>query len=157
MLLFTRWDVWSQWESLVKVAGFRIANMIVWDKMNHTAGDLKGNLSFQHELIILAIKGRFKLRSERRDCNLWSVPSQQSPPLHPTEKPVHLLERAVYNFTHLGDLVLDPFAGVGSTLLAAKNYGRQYLGIEIEMRYVKICEERLKQTILATTMSWVGA
>lgn len=62
---------------------------------------------------------------------------------HPTEKPVELLEQLIDATTRDGDLILDPFAGCGSTLLAAKIKGRRYIGIEIKEDYYKTAEERL--------------
>jgi len=64
--------------------------------------------------------------------------------LHPTQKPIELLEYLVKTYTQEGDLVLDNCAGSGSTLLAAKNLGRQYIGIEKDKEYYDICVERLK-------------
>ncbi len=65
---------------------------------------------------------------------------------HPHEKPVSLL-RYLAN-KHRGQMILDPFAGSGSTLRAAKDLGRKAIGIEIEEKYVKICANRLRQEVL---------
>lgn len=64
--------------------------------------------------------------------------------IHPTQKPVALLEYLIKTYTNEGDLVLDNCAGSGSTLVAAKNLNRQFIGIEKEEKYYNICLERLK-------------
>ena len=61
---------------------------------------------------------------------------------HPTQKPVALLERALMNSSRPGDIVLDPFLGSGSTLIAAERLGRRCHGMEIEPRYVQVAVER---------------
>lgn len=63
---------------------------------------------------------------------------------HPTEKPVPLLRRLIESSSLLGDTVLDPFAGSGSTLVAAVAEGRRAIGIEIDPRFCKIAVDRLK-------------
>lgn len=64
--------------------------------------------------------------------------------LHPTQKPVELCEYLIKTYTNEGDLVLDNCAGSGSTLIAAKNLNRQFIGIEKEEKYFNIAKERLK-------------
>ncbi len=64
--------------------------------------------------------------------------------IHPTQKPVALCEYLIKTYTNEGDLVLDNCAGSGTTLVAAKNLNRQFIGIEKEEEYYKICLERLK-------------
>lgn len=63
--------------------------------------------------------------------------------MHPTQKPVALLEELIKTYTNEGEIVLDNCAGSGSTGVACKRIGRDYLLIEREERYVKIIEERL--------------
>jgi site-specific DNA-methyltransferase (adenine-specific) len=63
--------------------------------------------------------------------------------LHPTQKPVELLEYLIKTYTNEGDLILDNCAGSGSTLVAARNLNRQFIGIEKEKEYYDICVERL--------------
>ena len=67
---------------------------------------------------------------------------------HPNEKPLSLMSRLVDLCTNRGDVVLDPFAGSGTTLMAAKNLGRRAIGIEIEPRYCEIAVKRLRQEVL---------
>lgn len=63
--------------------------------------------------------------------------------LHPTQKPIALMEYLIKTYTNEGDLVLDNCAGSGTTLLAAKNLNRRFIGIEKEQKYFDIIKERL--------------
>ena len=63
---------------------------------------------------------------------------------HPTQKPIDLLEYLIKTYSQENDLILDNCAGSGSTLVAAKNLNRQFIGIEKEKEYYDICLERLK-------------
>ena len=64
---------------------------------------------------------------------------------HPTQKPLALIGKLVRIHSNKGDVILDPFLGSGTTAVAAKKLGRNYIGIEINPDYVKIAEERLKR------------
>lgn len=64
---------------------------------------------------------------------------------HPCQLPIHLLERIILMSTDEGDVVLDPFAGTGTTLIAAKRLGRQYIGFELDKEYVNIVQSKLKK------------
>lgn len=67
---------------------------------------------------------------------------------HPTQKPIGLIQQWVRLFSNDGDLILDPFMGSGTTLVAAKRLGRRAIGIEIEEKYCEIAVERLRQQTL---------
>lgn len=67
---------------------------------------------------------------------------------HPTAKPLSMVADWVRLFTEPGDLVLDPFAGSGTTLRAAKDEGRKAIGVELEERYCEIAAQRLSQDVL---------
>lgn len=64
--------------------------------------------------------------------------------LHPTQKPEEMLKRIVLASSNSGDIVLDPFSGSGTTVYIAKKYGRKYIGIEKEKKYVMISRIRLE-------------
>mgnify|MGYP003440580027 FL=1 len=68
--------------------------------------------------------------------------------LHPTQKPIDLMEYLIKTYTNEGDLVLDCCMGSGTTCLAAKRTGRSYIGIEQDEKYFKIAEQRLNETLL---------
>lgn len=65
--------------------------------------------------------------------------------LHPTQKPLALMERLILTYTCTGDVVLDPFAGSGTTLIAARNTGRHFIGGDTSAEYVDIARKRLAQ------------
>lgn len=67
---------------------------------------------------------------------------------HPTEKPLKLMQMLVSDFTIKDELIVDPFMGSGTTLLAAKNLGRKAIGIEINEKYCEIAAKKLRQEIL---------
>jgi site-specific DNA-methyltransferase (adenine-specific) len=120
-----------------------IKNIIVWVKNNHGAGDLKGAFAPKHELIIFAHKGRRHLRGKRLP-DVLECPKVAGVSLtHPTEKPVPLLAQLIAASSEEGEIVLDPFIGTGATAAAAKNSGRRYIGMECDLGYVNIANNRL--------------
>lgn len=124
-------------------AHFTFKNLIVWDKGVHTAGDLDGAYGKQTEFIIFAQKGRRPLKGGR-PANLISV--DKVPPdrlLHSCQKPVALMSFLIEHSTDPGEIVCDPFAGSGSTMLAATGLGRKFVGWEIDPRTYQIAVKRL--------------
>lgn len=70
--------------------------------------------------------------------------------LHPTQKPVDLMEYLVKTYSNQGDVVLDPFIGSGSTIVACINTGRKYLGFELDENFYNIAKQRINETIEET-------
>ena len=68
------------------------------------------------------------------------------PPIHPTQKPVELLQYLIETYSNENTVILDPFCGSGTTCVAAKLLGRNYIGIDISPEYCKIAEARLRNT-----------
>jgi site-specific DNA-methyltransferase (adenine-specific) len=79
---------------------------------------------------------------------VWRGPTERNVDGHPTPKPLWLMSELVSASCPPGGTVLDPFAGSGTTLLAAKNLGRHAIGIEIEERYCEIAAKRCSQEVL---------
>jgi DNA modification methylase len=78
-----------------------------------------------------------------RDQNdVWTIERPADSPLHPTTKPLSLFERAIVNSSRPGDLVLDPFSGSGTTIIAAERTGRLAAAIELDPRYVDVAMAR---------------
>ena len=65
--------------------------------------------------------------------------------MHTIQKPKKLIERLVKASSNMGDLVLDPFAGTGTTLVVCEELGRNYIGIELNPKLVEICKRRLNE------------
>lgn len=83
--------------------------------------------------------------------NVWKYAQQDADPQasgHPAIFPEKLAKDHVASWSNPGDMVLDPFAGSGTTLKAAKELGRHFIGIEISPEYVKICQRRIAQEVL---------
>lgn len=72
---------------------------------------------------------------------------------HPCQLPIHLLERIILMATNENDIILDPFTGTGTTAIAAKRLGRQYIGFELDAEYVTITKNKLEQE---QTLSKIG-
>jgi adenine-specific DNA-methyltransferase len=79
--------------------------------------------------------------------DLWVIPNVKSnhieKTIHPCQFPVELIERLVLSMTKEGDWVLDPFLGVGSTVIAAIRHGRRGVGAEVVPKYVQIARDRI--------------
>lgn len=86
--------------------------------------------------------------------DVWIIPNVKSnhveKTIHPCQFPVELIERLVLSLTKPGDWVFDPFAGVGSTIIAAVRHGRRGAGAEIVPKYVKVARDRLQADIAGT-------
>jgi site-specific DNA-methyltransferase (adenine-specific) len=78
---------------------------------------------------------------------IWDDIPGESTRAHPAPFPLELTERLVRMFSFVGDVVLDPFAGTGTTLLAALKWGREAIGVELVPRYAKLAEERFAREL----------
>jgi site-specific DNA-methyltransferase (adenine-specific) len=121
-----------------RAAGFRPVGHIIWTKgYASRTGYLKGH----HEQSFLLAKGRPAAPvAPLSDVQSWIYTGNRA---HPTEKAVAILRPLVEAFSRPGDLVLDPFAGSGSTAVAATLSGRRYVGIELEVHYCHHARRRL--------------
>ena len=121
---------------------FKIENILIWRKQNHGLGDLKGSYGCSTEFIFFAQKGRKELNGKReRDVLEFNRVHTK---LHPTMKPVDLLEFLVSKSSKKDDIVLDCFMGSGSTGVACKKTKRKFIGIELDEDYFKIAKERIE-------------
>ena len=84
--------------------------------------------------------------TERYPKSVWRFAKDvQKSALHPTQKPVALIEELIKTYTNPGDVILDSCMGSGTTGVAAKNLGRRFIGIEKEQKYFEIAKERINR------------
>lgn len=144
--IFCHWSRWHLLYPAVEKAKFKCKNMIVMNKSNHGMGDVRGQFAPKHELLLFATKKRHLLNfPDKRLNDVWNVPVKFSGSrrLHPNEKPLSWLEPCIINSSQKGDIVLDPFAGSGSTGAAAKKLDRRYFLSDIDENFVDITQKRL--------------
>lgn len=116
---------------------FNVKNLIVWDKGNHTGGDLQAMYGRRYEFIIYANKGRamFNAGMPRYD-DLWAFDKVSGKEqIHQNQKPIKLLSRMILQHTQPNDLILDPFMGSFATARAAYRHDRDYIGFETDDGY----------------------
>lgn len=134
---FTSWKVYPHFVNIIGKY-FKVKNCLIWEKNNWSMGDLDGNYAEQYEMVIFATKGNRKLNGGRDTNILHFDRVANSSLLHSCEKPVDLLSYLIEKSTDGGELVADPFMGSGSTMVAAKNTGRQYWGCELDEENYRI-------------------
>ena len=148
--------------------GFWLLNDVVWRKTNPMPNFKGTRFANAHETLIWAAKSRGQrrytfnydaLKVSNDDLQMrsdWSLPlctgderikDEDGNKAHPTQKPEALLHRVLLASTKPGDLVLDPFFGVGTTGAAAKRLGRRFIGIEREAKYVEVARKRIAQVV----------
>ena len=120
---------------------FQVKNLLVWEKNNTSMGDLKGDFAPKLEFCWFVHKGRALIRG-KRDQNIMRFARTQNE-LHPTQKPVELMEYLISKFSDEGQLVLDPFMGSGTTAIAAERSGRRWIGIERDEGYYNAALARI--------------
>jgi adenine-specific DNA-methyltransferase len=135
---FYGWDRVDAFFRAWREAGFQPVGHLVWAK---SYASRVGFLAARHEQAYLLAKGHpRKPNTPLPDVQRWEYSGNVS---HPTEKAVSVLRPLVESFCPAGGVVLDPFAGSGSTLVAAALSGRNYVGIELEEKYVQLARRRL--------------
>lgn len=129
---------------MAKAVGFKVKNIIIWVKDEHTAGDLQASFGCQYEFILLLNKGR-KFFNGHRITDVWKFDRVfWGRKLHQNQKPIDLLEQCIKYHSDEGDVVLDGFMGSGSTAVAARNLGRNFIGWEIDKEYYDVAIERIR-------------
>jgi len=136
----------GNYESLIpyyKLSKLKISNMLVWVKSSIVIGRM--DYQNKHEFILYGWYGTHRWYSDRKQSTVWEFPKPSSSKLHPTMKPVELVERAIINSSNLESLVYDGFSGSGTTIIASERLGRTCYAMEIEPKYVQVAIERWEQ------------
>jgi DNA modification methylase len=151
---FSDWRHLSEMLAAGNVAYDSLINLCVWVK---SAGGMGSLYRSQHEIVLVFKSGKkphcnnVQLGANGRNrTNAWFYPGvntfgkdrDESLAMHPTVKPVQMLADAILDVTRRGEIVLDGFAGSGSTLLACEQTGRIFRGVEIDPAYVQVIIKR---------------
>ena len=128
-----------------------IKELIVWDKVNAQPAIGENVMNSQFEILLVLQNSKPESRafsSAQFDrgtlSNLWGIKrGKKVDKNHGAVFPLELAERVIANFSKPGQVVFDPFMGVGTSGVAAKNLGRDFVGIEINSNYFQVSESRI--------------
>ena len=129
-------------QSAFRAAGGKWSTFIIWAKNTFTMG--RADYQRQYEPILYGWKdgAQHYWCGARDQGDVWHIKKPHKNDLHPTMKPVELMERAVRNSSKTRDIVLDPFGGSGTTLIACEKSGRRARLIELDPKYVDVIVKR---------------
>ena len=129
----------------------KIKEIIIWDKINSQPAMAEKMLNSQFEFIVIFDKEKPYNRQfdnanfERGTLsNVWQIKRERNKN-HKAAFPLELVNKILQNFTNEGDIILDPFMGSGTTGVACKNLNRNFIGIELDLNYYMIAQERINK------------
>ncbi len=143
IFVFTDWRTYpSLYLSAKKF--IKVRNMIVWDYGWIKCGS---QFRFTHELILHATMPNAKPPKNRSTSDVWRIKpvNYTVKRHHPAEKPVEIIKKMLEETTEKRALIFDPFVGSGTTAVACKELGRNFIGFEIDPNYVEIANQRLRE------------
>lgn len=143
LLTFYGWPEVDVFMQAWKKVGFLPKSHLVWVKNNMGLGWFT---RAQHEPLFLLAKGK-PPKPQHAISDVLTHPRTANE-FHPTQKPLSLMRQLVQAYSKVGDTILDPFAGSGTTLRAAKDLNRNCVGIELNPKYFKVAEQTIGQEIL---------
>ena len=129
-------------QTAFRQAGGKWSTFIIWAKNTFTMG--RSDYQRQYEPILYGWPDGAKRHwcGDRDQSDVWAIKKPHKNDLHPTMKPVELVERAIRNSSKPGEVVLDPFGGSGTTLIAAEKSGRSARLMELDPKYVDVIVKR---------------
>jgi DNA modification methylase len=129
-------------QAAFRAAGGKWSTFIIWAKHTFTLG--RADYQRQYEPILYGWPEGAQRHwcGDRDQSDVWQIKKPQKNDLHPTMKPVELVERALRNSSRPGDIVLDPFGGSGTTLIAAEKSGRVARLMELDPKYADVIVRR---------------
>jgi DNA modification methylase len=139
-------SVWQrEFQDAIEAAGLAVRCQIIWAKNTFAWGF--GRYKFQHEPIFYCyVSGQSDVwYGDKSQSTLWLEDKPAANRLHPTMKPVELVERALSNSSKAGDIVVDLFGGSGSTLIGCERMGRRARLMEIDLGYADVIVKRWQE------------
>lgn len=144
VLVFTDWRQLPAVTDAVQAAGFMWRSVVVWHKTS--ARPLMGEFRRDTEFVVYARKGKPQIKSPKCLPGVYKIPVNPEAKVHITSKPIALIENLM-EICPEGGTVLDPFLGGGTTAIAARNTGRECVGIELSEAYAQLALQRVQQHI----------
>ena len=132
-------------QAAFRAAGGKWSTFIIWAKNTFTLG--RADYQRQYEPILYGWPEGAQRHwcGDRDQGDVWNIKKPQKNDLHPTMKPVELVERAIRNSSRPGNVVLDPFGGSGTTLIAAEKSGRLARLVELDPKYADVIVRRWQE------------
>jgi DNA modification methylase len=132
-------------QSAFRTAGGKWSTFVIWAKNTFTLG--RADYQRQYEPILYGWKdgSQHYWCGARDQGDVWQIKKPHKNDLHPTMKPVELMERVVRNSSKTRDIVLDPFGGSGTTLIACEKSGRRARLMELDPKYVDVIVKRWQE------------
>ena len=141
MYIFTNWKHYPfLTEFIQRYTKFKIRHLVVWEKHNFGLG---WAFRHQYEFIMVLEKGKAKYNLKNFSDVQTASHINHNDLTHPHEKPVDLILRMIEHSSKEGQIVLDPFCGSGTVCEASKLMKRQWIGIELEEKWVKVAKVRV--------------
>lgn len=134
--------------TVAQECGFHFIKSLVWNKGNKIMGQAYMS---QFEYILFFRKGKFKKINKCGTADILEVPNKKQKGedgknLHDTEKPVELMKILIENSSQEGDLVFEPFMGIGATVVASVELNRRCIGCELDEKYFEVACQRVENT-----------
>lgn len=135
--------------TVARETGFHFIKSLIWNKGNKIMGQAYMS---QFEYILFFRKGKFKKINKCGTADILDIPNKKTKDedgknLHDTEKPIELMKILVENSSQEGEIVLDPFLGIGATGLACKELNRKFVGVELDENYFNIAKNRIENKL----------
>ena len=138
-------SVQREFQNALEASGFEVRCQIIWAKNTFAWGH--GRYKFQHEPIFYCHRAKQSdaWYGDKSQSTLWQEKKPAANRLHPTMKPIELIERALLNSSKGGDCVLDLFGGSGSTLIACERRNRKSRLMELDPKYTDVIVKRWQE------------
>ena len=141
------YDLWkiTKIQSAFLSAGFEMIRLIIWEKTNPVPINSHSiYLSNSREVAVLGIKGGNPTFNSKYDNGVYNFPIHREKRIHPTQKPLKLMEALIKKHSKPKDLVIDPFLGSGSTALASLKLKRRFIGGDKDRSYIGKARKRIQ-------------